>query len=102
MSIYQRTINHRKNENVALNALMDPLNKSSIDIEPLSLTLNVINVSFLHHLFNVKNYLIGHKSEMTQPKKIYRCILIIYFQASLQFFGSKLKIPIATEIHELF
>ena len=39
------------------------------DIEPLSLTLHGINAHFIHHPSNVKNYLIGHKLETTQPKK---------------------------------
>ena len=45
------------------------LYKSSIDIEPLSLTLHGLNAHFIHHPSNVKNYSIGHKSETAQPKK---------------------------------
>ena len=45
------------------------LYKSSIDIEPLSLTLHGLNARFIHHPSNLENYLIGHKSEMAQPKK---------------------------------
>ena len=43
--------------------------KSLIDIKPLSLTLHSVNVSFIHHPSNIKNYSIGHKSETGQPKK---------------------------------
>ena len=39
------------------------------DIEPLSLTLHGINTCFIHHLSNVKNYSIGHKSETDQQKQ---------------------------------
>ena len=45
------------------------LYKSSIDIEPLSLTLHGVNACFIPHLSNVKNYSISHKSKTTQPKK---------------------------------
>ena len=45
------------------------LYKSSFDIEPLSLTLHGVNACFIHHLSNVENYSIGHKSETSQPKK---------------------------------
>ena len=45
------------------------LYKSSIDIEPLSLTLHGVNAYFIHHPYNVENYSIGHKSETAQPKK---------------------------------
>ena len=40
-----------------------------IDIEPLSLTLHGLNARFIHHLSNVKNYSIGHKSETDWPKQ---------------------------------
>ena len=43
------------------------LYKSSIVIEPLSLTLHGINARFIHHPSNVENNSIGHKSETTQP-----------------------------------
>ena len=39
------------------------LYKSSFDIEPLSSTLHGVNARFIHHLSNVENYSIGHKSE---------------------------------------
>ena len=39
------------------------------DIEPLSLTLNVVNSCFIHNPSNVENYSIGHKSETDQPKQ---------------------------------
>ena len=45
------------------------LYKSSIDIEPLSLTLHGVNACFIHYPSNVENYSIGHKSETTQQKK---------------------------------
>ena len=45
------------------------LYKSSIDIEPLSLTLHGVNAWFIHHPSNVKMYWIGHKSETGQPKQ---------------------------------
>ena len=44
------------------------LYKSSIDIEPLSLTLHGVNACFIHHPSNVKNYSICHKLETNQPK----------------------------------
>ena len=45
------------------------LYKSSIDIEPLSLTLHGVNACFINHPSNIENYSIGHKLETTQPKK---------------------------------
>ena len=45
------------------------LYKSTIDIEPLSLTLHGVNACFIHHPSNVKNYSIGHKLETDQPKQ---------------------------------
>ena len=46
------------------------LYKSSIDIEPLSLTLHGINACFIHHQFNVENYSIGHVgNQLTKTKK---------------------------------
>ena len=38
------------------------------NIEPLSLTLHDVNAHVIHHPSNVKNYLIGHKSETSKPK----------------------------------
>ena len=79
---------------------MCPL-RSSIDTEPLSLTPHGVDTCFIYHPFNVKNYLIGHKSETGQQKKhplnhaTHLCTL-------LQIYGSKFKIPICTEIKELF
>ena len=49
--------------------LLYVLYKSSIDIEPLSLTLHGLNACFIHHLSNVENYSIGHKSETNQSKQ---------------------------------
>ena len=68
MSICHRTINHKKNLNVPLDALMCPLQIIN-DIEPLSLTLYGVNACFIHHPSNVKNYSIGHKSETDRPKQ---------------------------------
>ena len=38
-------------------------------IEPLSVTLNGVNASFIHHPSNVENYSIGQTSETNQPKQ---------------------------------
>ena len=74
------------------------------DIEPLSLTLHGVNTHFIHHPSNVKNYSTCHKSETAQPKKKKkkRFIRVTYFYTFLQIFGSTFKIPIATEIQQLF
>ena len=45
------------------------LYKSSIDIEPVSLTLHGLNACFIHHPSNAKNYSIGCKSETVHQKK---------------------------------
>ena len=45
------------------------LYKSSIDIEPLSLTVHSVNGRFIHYPSNVKKYSIGHKSETDRPKQ---------------------------------
>ena len=45
------------------------LYKSSIDIEPLSLTLHGVNARFIHRPSNIENYLISHKSETDGPKQ---------------------------------
>ena len=66
----------------------------------LTLTLHGVIACFIHHPSNVKNYLIGHKSETGQPKK--RCVKFKYLYIFLQILGSKFKIPITTEISELF
>ena len=68
MSIYHRTVNHKKIWNVQSDALICPLQIIN-DIESLSLTLHGVNTRFIHHPSNVKNYSIGHKSETGQPKK---------------------------------
>ena len=73
------------------------------DIKPLSLTLHGVNTCFIHHPSNVENYSISHKSETAQPnKKRKKFIRGTYFYTFLQIFGSKFKIPIATEMGELF
>ena len=71
------------------------------DIEPLSLTLHGVNAGFIHQPSNVKNYLISHKSETAQPKKKVH-LSYIFLHLSIKIFGSKFKIPIATETAELF
>ena len=38
-------------------------------IESLSLTIHGVNAHFIHHLSNVKNYSISHKSETNWPKQ---------------------------------
>ena len=43
--------------------------KSTIEIEPLSLTLHGVDACFIHHPSNVKNYSISHKLETDQPKQ---------------------------------
>ena len=63
------------------------------------MTLRGVNTCFIHHLSNVKNYSIGHKLKTDQPKKV---VLSYIFYIFLQNFGSKFKIPIVTEIQELF
>ena len=79
------------------------LHKSSIDIQPLSLTLHGVNACFIHHPSNAKTYSIGHKLETAQPKKKKkRFIRVTYFYTFLPILGSKFKIPIATENEQLF
>ena len=71
------------------------------DTEPLSLTLHGVNAGFIYHPSNVEKYLIGHKSETTQPKKKSsskkKFIQVTYFYTF-----SKFKIPIAIEMGKLF
>ena len=73
------------------------------DIEHLSSTLHGVNGTFIRHPSNVENYSNGHKPETGQPnqkkKKVFR---VTYFYTSLQIFGSKFIIPIATEREQLF
>ena len=58
------------------------------DIEPLSLTLHGVNACFIHHLSNVENYSIGHKSETDQPKpkkkKLILDNLFLYLSANFE------------------
>ena len=68
------------------------LYKSSIDIEPLSLTLYGVNTCFIHHPSNVKNYSIDPKSETGQPKKKGASELHI-FTPFCQFWGQNSKYP---------
>ena len=59
------------------------------DIEPLSLTVHGVNAYFIHHPSNVKNYLIGHKSETNRPKK--NCVLENIFLHLYTGFGVKIQ-----------
>ena len=52
------------------------------DIEPLSSTLHGVNACFIHHPSNVKNYLIGHKSETDQKKKIHPSYIFLHLSAN--------------------
>ena len=54
--------------NTTLGTLMCPLQITN-DIEPLSLTLHVINRHLIHQLPNVKNYLIDHNSDTNNKFK---------------------------------
>ena len=65
------------------------------DIEPLSLTLHGINTCFIHHLSNVENYSIGHKSETDRPKQKKFLFWRIYFYTSILVLGLKFKIQMA-------
>ena len=94
-----RTVNHRKICNALLHAPMCPLQIIN-DIEPLSSTLYGANAHFIHHPSNLENYSIGNKSETSQPKKGF--ITRKYFYTFLEIFGSKFKIPTATEIRSIF
>ena len=86
MSICHRTVNHKKIWNVPL---ICPL-QSSIDTEPLSLTLHGVNTCFIHHPSNVENYSIGHKLETGQPKKekVHQIHIFIHLSAD---FGLKIQ-----------
>ena len=88
MSIFHRTVNHKKIWNVPLDALICPLQIIN-DIEPLSLTLHGLNACFIHHPSNLENYSIGHKSETGQPKKKKKCIKFTYLYTFLQILSSK-------------
>ena len=101
MSICHRTINHKKIWNVPLDALICPLQIIN-DIEPLSLSLHGVNTCFIHHLSNVENYSIGHKSETGLPKKNKRCIKFTYLYTFLPILGSQFKIPNVTEAISTF
>ena len=72
------------------------------DIKPLSLTLHCVNVSFIHHPSNVKSYSISHKLETIQPNQRKNVILSYIFLHLSANFGSKFKIPIATDRGQLF
>ena len=55
--------------------------------EPLSLTLHGVNACFIHHLSNVENYSIGHKSETDQPKPPQKIVILdnIFLHPSANF-----------------
>ena len=102
MSIYHRTVNHKKICNVPLDALICPLQIIN-DIEALSSTLHGVKAHFIHHLFNVENYSISHKSETAQPKKKKkRFIRVTYFYTFLPILGSKFKIQMAENLCSTF
>ena len=88
-----RAVNHRKTCNAPIDALMCPLQIIN-DIVPLSLTLHGVNTWFIHHLSNVENYLIGHKSETDWPKPKKKCYsgqpILTPF---CQFWGQNSKYP---------
>ena len=60
-------------------------------IEPLSLTLYVVNSCFICNPSNVKNYLIGHKSETDQPKQKNISVLENIFLHLYTGFGVKIQ-----------
>ena len=87
----------KKFENAPLDALMCPLQIN--DIEPLSPTLHGVNAHFIHHLFNVEiTGLVMSWKLLNQNKRFLENI----FYTFLPILGSKFKIPITTEIQELF
>ena len=94
MSICHRTVNHKKIE-MCPEMLLCVLYKSSVDIEPLSLTLHGVNAHFIHHPSNVENYPIGHKSETNRPKQKKIIFWRIYFYTSILVLGLKFKIQMA-------
>ena len=61
------------------------------DIEPLSSTLHGVNACFIHHLSNVKNYSIGHKSETDRPKQKKNSVLENIFLHLYTCFGVKIQ-----------
>ena len=65
------------------------LYKSSIDIEPLSLTLHGVNTCFIHHPSNVENYSMGHKSETSYKNKKKKGVLENIFLHFYTGFGLK-------------
>ena len=101
MSIYHRTINHKKIWNVPLDALICPLQIIN-DIEPLSSTLHGVNACFIHHPSNVENYSIGHKLETGQPKQKKIVFWRIYFYTSILVLGLKFKIQMAENLCATF
>ena len=67
-----------------------------MDIEPLSSTLHGLNAHFIHHLSNVENYSIGHKSETHQSKQKKKIVFWrIYFYTSILVLDLKIKIQMA-------
>ena len=75
------------------------LYKSSVDSEPLSLTLHGVNPRFIQHPSNVENYLIGHKSETDRPKQKKKIMFWrIYFYTSILVLGLKFKIQMAKNV----
>ena len=74
------------------------LYKSSIDSEPLSLTLYGANTCFIPHPSNVENYSIGHKSETDRPKQKEIVFWRIYFYTFILVLGLKFKIQMAKNL----
>ena len=70
-------------------------------IETLSSTLNGANACFIHHLSNVENYSIGHKSKTNQPKQK-KQVWRIYFYTFILVWGLKFKIQMAKNVHQTF
>ena len=64
-----------------------------IDIESLSSTLHGVIACFIHHPSNVKNYLIRHKSETSQPKKEKGYSELHIFKLLCKFLAQNLKYP---------
>ena len=100
MSICHRTVNHKKIWNAPLYTLMCPLQIIN-DIKPLSSTLHGVNVCFIHHLSNVKNYSISHKSETDQPKQK-KVSWRIYFYTFILVLDLKIKKQMAENLDWTF
>ena len=96
-----RTVNHKKICNVPLDALMCPLQIIN-NIESLLLTLHGVSACFIHYPSNVKNYSISHKLGNWSTKNKKNVSELHIFTPFCKFFDSKFKIPITTEIQQIF